>query len=44
MELDWYSEWSPIYTNAWASMQGAIVLLYEQAKVDAASVKHPTGE
>jgi hypothetical protein len=40
---DWYSEWSPIYTNAWASMQGAIGLLYEQARVDAASVKHPTG-
>jgi len=41
---DWYSEWSPIYTNAWANMQGAIGLLYEQARVDAASVKHPTGE
>jgi len=41
---DWYSEWSPIYTNAWASMQGAIGLLYEQARVDAASVKHPTGK
>ena len=41
---DWYSEWSPIYTNAWASIQGAIGLLYEQARVDAASVKHPTGQ
>jgi len=41
---DWYSEWSPIYTNAWASMQGAIGMLYEQARVDAASVKHPTGK
>jgi len=41
---DWYSEWSPIYTNAWASIQGAIGLLYEQARVDAASVKHPTGK
>ena len=41
---DWYSEWSPIYTNAWASMQGAIGLLYEQARVDGASVKHPTGK
>ncbi len=40
---DWYSEWSPIYTNAWASLQGAIGLLYEQARTDAASVKHPTG-
>ena len=41
---DWYSEWSPIYTNAWASLQGAIGMLYEQARVNAASVKHPTGE
>jgi hypothetical protein len=41
---DWYSEWSPIYTNSWASMEGAIGLLYEQARVDAASVKHPTGK
>ncbi len=41
---DWYSEWSPVYTNAWASMQGAIGLLYEQASVNAASVKQATGE
>ena len=41
---DWYSEWSPIYTNAWASLQGSIGLLYEQARADAATVKHPTGQ
>jgi len=41
---DWYSEWSPIYTNAWASMQGAVGMLYEQARVNAASVKQATGE
>jgi len=41
---DWYSEWSPVYTNAWASMQGAVGLLYEQANVNAASVKQATGE
>lgn len=41
---DWYSEWSPIYTNAWANVQGAVGLLYEQARVNAASIKHPTGE
>ena len=41
---DWYSDWAPIYTNAWANLQGAIGLLYEQARVDAASVKHPTGK
>ena len=40
----WYSDWAPIYTNAWANLQGAIGLLYEQARVDAASVKHPTGK
>ncbi len=40
----WYSDWSPIYTNAWANLQGSIGLLYEQARVNAASVKHPTGE
>lgn len=41
---DWYSEWSPIYTNSWASVQGAIGLLYEQARANAASVKQATGE
>jgi hypothetical protein len=41
---DWYSDWAPIYTNAWANLQGAIGLLYEQARVDAASIKHPTGK
>jgi len=41
---DWYSEWGPVYTNAWANLQGSIGLLYEQARVDAASIKHPTGE
>ncbi|UCC23209.1 MAG: hypothetical protein JSW23_03915, partial [Planctomycetota bacterium] len=39
----WYSEWSPIYTNAWANLLGSIGLLYEQARTDAASVKQPTG-
>jgi len=41
---DWYSDWAPLYTNSWANIQGAIGLLYEQARVDAASVKHPTGK
>ncbi len=40
---DWYSEWSPIYTNAWASLQGSIGLLYEQARANSASVKQATG-
>jgi len=41
---DWYSEWGPLYTHAWGNLQGAIGLLYEQARVDAASIKHPTGK
>jgi len=41
---DWYSEWGPLYTHAWGNLQGSIGLLYEQARVDAASVKQPTGE
>jgi len=40
---DWYSEWSPIYTNSWANLLGSIGLLYEQAGTDAASVKQATG-
>ncbi len=39
----WYSDWAPLYTNTWANLLGAVGLLYEQAGVDAASVKHPTG-
>jgi hypothetical protein len=41
---DWYSDWAPIYTNSWANLQGWVGLLYEQARVDAVSVKHPTGK
>ena len=41
---EWYEEWYPGYTNAWASFLGAIGILYEQAGVNAASVKRPTGE
>jgi len=40
---DWYTDWSPIYTNAWANLCGAIGLLYEQASVDGTSVKQATG-
>lgn len=40
---DWYSEWSPIYTNSWANLLGSIGLLYEQARTNAATVKQPTG-
>lgn len=40
---DWYSDWGPLYTNAWASLLGSVGLLYEQARADSASVKYPTG-
>ena len=41
---DWYSDLSPIYMNSWANLLGTIGLLYEQAGVNAASVKQPTGQ
>jgi hypothetical protein len=40
---EWYEEWYPGYTNAWASLLGAVGMLYEQAAVNAAQVKQATG-
>ena len=40
---EWYEEWYPGYTNAWANLLGAVGILYEQAGVNAAAVKQPTG-
>jgi hypothetical protein len=40
---EWYEEWYPGYTNAWANLLGAIGILYEQASVNAASVKQAAG-
>jgi hypothetical protein len=40
---EWYEEWYPGYTNAWASLLGAVGMLYEQAGVNAAAVKQPAG-
>ncbi len=40
---EWYEEWYPGYTNAWASLQGAIGILYEQAGVNGAAIKQPAG-
>ena len=40
---EWYEEWYPGYTNAWANLLGAIGLLYEQAGVNGAAVKQPSG-
>ena len=39
----WYSDWGPMYTNAWANLLGATGILYEQARVNAATIKQPTG-
>ncbi|UCD76678.1 MAG: hypothetical protein JSV91_07080 [Phycisphaerales bacterium] len=41
---EWYDEWYPGYTNAWASLLGAVGLLYEQAGVDGDAVTRPTGD
>lgn len=41
---EWYEEWYPGYTNAWANLLGAIGILYEQASVNAALVKQATGQ
>jgi hypothetical protein len=41
---EWHEEWYPGYTNAWASLLGAVGLLYEQAGVNAASIKQATGQ
>jgi hypothetical protein len=40
---EWYEEWYPGFTNAWASLVGAVGLLYEQAGVQATSVKQRSG-
>ena len=39
----WYSDWGPMYTNAWANLLGATGILYEQARANAATIKQPTG-
>ncbi len=41
---EWYEEWYPGYTNAWAGLRGAVGLLYEQAGVNAAAIKQPAGQ
>ncbi|MHC5023189.1 MAG: M14 family metallopeptidase [Planctomycetota bacterium] len=40
---EWYEEWYPGYTNAWASLRGAIGLLYEAAGVNGAAVMQEAG-
>jgi len=40
---EWYEEWYPGYTNAWANLLGAVGILYEQAGVDGYAVTQATG-
>ncbi|MEK6676030.1 MAG: M14 family metallopeptidase [Planctomycetota bacterium] len=40
---DWYEEWYPGYTNAWANLLGAVGILYEQAGVDGTMVRQAAG-
>ncbi|MCP4250084.1 MAG: hypothetical protein GY778_23830 [bacterium] len=40
---EWYEEWYPGYTNAWANLLGSVGLLYEQAAANSASVTQRTG-
>ena len=40
---EWYEEWYPGYTNAWANLLGAVGILYEQAGVNGAAIKQATG-
>ncbi|MFK7960235.1 MAG: M14 family metallopeptidase [Phycisphaerales bacterium] len=40
---EWYEEWYPGYTNAWASLGGSIGLLFEQAAYNESSVTLPDG-
>ncbi len=41
---EWYEEWYPGYTNAWANLQGTIGLLYEQAGVNGAAIRQRSGK
>ncbi|MCZ6836623.1 MAG: M14 family metallopeptidase [Planctomycetota bacterium] len=41
---DWYEEWYPGYTNAYASLRGTIGLLYEQAGVNGSMIRKNSGE
>ncbi len=41
---EWYEEWYPGYTNAWANLLGAVGILYEQAGVNAGTIKQASGQ
>jgi hypothetical protein len=41
---EWADGWAPFYSDAWASLNGAIGLLYEQARTLGQPVRRPGGE
>lgn len=41
---EWYEEWYPGYTNAWAGLRGTIGLLYEAAGLNGQLLRKPSGE
>ncbi|MCY3002412.1 MAG: M14 family metallopeptidase [Planctomycetota bacterium] len=41
---EWADGWGPFYTDSWASLNGAIGILYEQARYDGQTVELSSGE
>lgn len=41
---EWADGWGPFYSDSWGSLNGAIGILYEQARFDGQSVKLDSGE
>ncbi|QDU69565.1 M14 family zinc carboxypeptidase [Engelhardtia mirabilis] len=41
---EWADAWGPFYTDAWASLSGAVGILYEQARNGGAPVRRASGE
>jgi hypothetical protein len=41
---EWYEEWYPGYTNAWAGLLGIIGMLYEAPSLNGAEVRQASGE
>jgi hypothetical protein len=39
---EWHEDWYPGYTDAWASLRGALGVLYEQARIAEDGVQRPT--
>jgi hypothetical protein len=41
---EWYEEWYPGYTNAWANLRGTIGLLYEAPALNSSALTQASGE